>query len=327
MRKIPFFAQFVYFLLFCSFSAQAQIQAPQIGLSGNIGCVGFPCVNTGTLIFSSDANHTMTVQETSAFYLRVTSSVTLTATRNLIAPSGRFPFTIENATTGGQSIQIIGQSGLGVTIPNGATVSTWNDSANFVQIGGFSLTTTGSSGAAVLNGVTLNIPQYQGVLTLTTTGSSGAASLVGSTLNIPQYASSYTLPIATSDTLGGVKGGGSGIAIDATTGVISATGASGFTSGSNANGWWIKDPTGHIRQGGHLSGETISCNAITFPIAFTTTTDLTPTVSDDFAQGSSVQHSAVVNASHGCTEISTTTMYDWVSSTGGNGVWWTADGQ
>ncbi len=77
----------------------------------------------------------MTVQETSAFYLKVTSTVNLTATRNLIAPSGRFPFTIENATQGGQSIQIIGQSGVGVTIPNGATYVTWKDGTNFVQTG------------------------------------------------------------------------------------------------------------------------------------------------------------------------------------------------
>lgn len=53
--------------------------------------------------------------------------------------------------------------------------------------GTISLTTTGTTGAAVLVGSTLNIPQYQGAITLTTTGTSGAATLSGNTLNIPQY--------------------------------------------------------------------------------------------------------------------------------------------
>lgn len=110
----------------------AQIPAPQINLGGNIGCQGFPCLNSGTLIMASDANRTMTAQETSAMYIKVTSSVSLTATRNLIAPAGRFNFTIENATSGGQAIQIIGASGTGITIANGATVSVWNDGTNYV---------------------------------------------------------------------------------------------------------------------------------------------------------------------------------------------------
>lgn len=115
--------------------ADAQIPTPQINLSGNIGCQGFPCLNNGTLVMASDANRTMTALETSALYIKVTSSVSLTATRNLIAPAGRFPFTIENATTGGQSIQIIGVSGLGVTIANGTMVSVWNDGTDFLPSG------------------------------------------------------------------------------------------------------------------------------------------------------------------------------------------------
>lgn len=152
----------------------AQVPVPQLGLTGNIGCQGFPCVNSGTLIMATDANHTMTVQETSAFYLKVTSSVSLTATRNLIAPAGRFPFTIENATTGGQSIQVIGASGTGVTIPNGQTVSVWNDGTNFVQI---------ASNASTLLGYTWAVPgsigsttPNAGSFTQVTSGSSGVYS-------------------------------------------------------------------------------------------------------------------------------------------------------
>lgn len=122
-------------LLLFSAGALAQIPAPQINLTGNLGCQGFPCLNSGTLIMSADANRTMTAQETSAMFLKITSTVSLTATRNLLSPLGRFPYTIENATTGGQSIQIIGTTGTGVTIANGTTVAVWNDGTNFVQIG------------------------------------------------------------------------------------------------------------------------------------------------------------------------------------------------
>jgi hypothetical protein len=161
--------------------ASAQIPAPQIALTGNIGCQGFPCVNNGTLIFTSDADHTMTARETSAFYIKVTSSVSLTATRNLIAPLGNFPFTIENATTGGQSIQIIGASGTGVTIANGSTVSVWNDGTNFVQ--------SGLSGSYLpLGGGTLT-----GALNGTSASFSGAVSAGGvfdTTRGLPVFADS-----------------------------------------------------------------------------------------------------------------------------------------
>ena len=130
---------FLAFLISAASFSAAQdhvITSPQIPLTGNVGCQGFPCVNTGTLVMASDADRNMTAMETSAPYIKVTSSVALTATRNLIAPLGRFPFSIQNATTGGQSIQIIGPTGLGVTIPNGQSVSVWNNGTDFIQVSG-----------------------------------------------------------------------------------------------------------------------------------------------------------------------------------------------
>src|ERR1035437_2950190 len=132
LRSLSVCALAATMLLFYSFPGLAQIPVPQINLTGNLGCQGFPCLNSGTLIYATDAKHNMTAQETSAFYIKVTSSVSLTATRNRIARTGRFPFTIENATMGGQAIQIIGASGTGVTIPNGTTISAWNDGTNYV---------------------------------------------------------------------------------------------------------------------------------------------------------------------------------------------------
>jgi len=106
--------------------------------------------------------------------------------------------------------------------------------------------------------------------------------------------------------------------------------ANGFAyslSGCNSSGCWVQDPTGHIREWGHLSSETSTCNLINFPKTFTTLGSIVPSgMADDFAVGANIQHAAVINASHGCTGISTSAMYDWVSSTGGNGVWWSVDG-
>jgi len=78
--------------------------------------------------FGSDANVTTTIADGAsdkvrAFYLKVTSSATLSATRTLtIAPNtlSKVIF-IENATSGGQSIIISQGSGASVTIANGKT--------------------------------------------------------------------------------------------------------------------------------------------------------------------------------------------------------------
>jgi hypothetical protein len=134
MRKCSFLS---ILLALLPWSAKSQIPAPQINLTGNIGCQGFPCVNNGTLNLTSDADHTMTAQETSAFYIKVTSSVSLTTIRTLHYPAGNFPVGVENATTGGQAIAVCPVSGSCVQVPNSTSTYTqvWYDGTNFVQIG------------------------------------------------------------------------------------------------------------------------------------------------------------------------------------------------
>ena len=86
--------------------------------------------------FTSNADATTTVADGAsdparAMYFKVTSSATLTATRTLtIAPNtvSRMQY-IENATTGGQSINISQGSGSNVTIPTGATKAVYLDGA------------------------------------------------------------------------------------------------------------------------------------------------------------------------------------------------------
>ena len=116
----------------------ALAQNPQVPITGNIGAAGqFPILFPRTFQMTSDANATLAYPFTIASSLKVTSSVSLTATRNVIGLTGLGFFTfVENATTGGQAIQIIGTSGTGITIANGAQALVWNDGTNWTQVGG-----------------------------------------------------------------------------------------------------------------------------------------------------------------------------------------------
>ncbi len=89
-----------------------------------------------TVDFPSDANYTPTAATVLAGYkLNVTSAFgSLTATRNLVLPLKKKTWVIKNGTTGGHMIQVIGSSGTGVTIPNGATLEVICDGTNFTQL-------------------------------------------------------------------------------------------------------------------------------------------------------------------------------------------------
>ena len=103
------------------------------GVSGGPYVSGtYPTVN-----FPTDADITLTanngsVDQSRSAVLVVTSTGSLTATRNVIAPaSASKVYIIKNSTTGGQSIQIKYATGTGVTIGNGTTVTVYGDGTNF----------------------------------------------------------------------------------------------------------------------------------------------------------------------------------------------------
>lgn len=100
---------------------------------------------------TSDANYTLTAlngtsDEARCAVLKITSTVSLTATRNVVCPVVPKLYIVENATTGGQAIQIIGATGTGVTIPNGRTYRVRCDGTNVVLADGDSV--NGLGGAA-----------------------------------------------------------------------------------------------------------------------------------------------------------------------------------
>jgi hypothetical protein len=116
-------------------SAISHAQNTQIPLSGTIGSGGlFPLQNYGSVSMPSDVDYTLIYPATSAQgFLKVTSAIPLTVTRKFILPSVMgMSYTLENLTSGSQSLLAGAITGTGITIANGATASVYFDGTNYV---------------------------------------------------------------------------------------------------------------------------------------------------------------------------------------------------
>jgi hypothetical protein len=114
--------------------------------------------------FGSDADATTTIADGSAdsaraLYFKVTSGVSLTATRTLtIAPNTVSKvWIIENATSGSQSINISQGSGANVTVPNGGVKIIYTDGAGAGAAVVDALTDLSVADSLTLQGPTLTI--------------------------------------------------------------------------------------------------------------------------------------------------------------------------
>jgi hypothetical protein len=141
----------------------------QAGLWGqttntNLGTLVEQAITGVQSITMVDANYTLTnfngiTNEARNAVLVVTG--TNAAVRDLIPPVVEKLYTIVNNTTGGFAIRVIGGSGTGVNIPNGATCLVYCDGTNFVNglsgsIGSFSVNgALSTTGALTYGGVTL----------------------------------------------------------------------------------------------------------------------------------------------------------------------------
>lgn len=83
---------------------------------------------------SADSNATLTAAEARCGILDITSSVSLTATRDIVLPLSPQQWTVYNGTTGAQSLQFIGSTGTGVTVANGKRVILYADGTNIVRV-------------------------------------------------------------------------------------------------------------------------------------------------------------------------------------------------
>jgi hypothetical protein len=156
-------------------------QAPQIPVTGTLGSGGaFPLIVSPAVVFTADADKTMAYPEMSGSsgVLIVTSTATLTATRNLTVPgSGKYTWPIKNSTTGGQSFCIGYSAGSCVTVAAGATMTVVGDGTNFTAPasgsgGGVSSVNT-RTGAVTIGAADVNAV---GAITNSTSGNAGTAS-------------------------------------------------------------------------------------------------------------------------------------------------------
>jgi hypothetical protein len=158
----------------------------------------------GTKEIAADANETFTMPDATAdatrsLYLKFTSAVSLTATREITLGPNTVSKTwiIENATTGSQIITIKQGSGATVNVANGSKVMVVTDgagagaavlNANPTEIGG---TVTSVGGTGTVNGISLS-----GTVT-----SSGNLTLGGTLANVDLTTQvTGTLPIANGGT-------------------------------------------------------------------------------------------------------------------------------
>jgi len=127
-----------------------------------------------TADFPTDADLTLGYTDSNAaqtfrnLILNVTSTGSLTVTRNLIVPTIEKQYLIENNTSGGQSIVVKTSAGTGVTVPNGRKVHVYADGTNvvvafdFVNLAGgtatlSSLTVTGNPVFSSTGAVTMPV--------------------------------------------------------------------------------------------------------------------------------------------------------------------------
>ena len=141
-----------------------------------------------------DANYTLTnfngvVDEARNAVIVATGA--LSAQRNIIAPLVEKTYAIQNNTTGGFAVQIIGPSGTGVIVPNGSTVLVYCDGTNFLPL------TTGSAGNFRVAGnlTVTGTTTLTGALTASTAAFSGAISSVN-----PVFTGVPTAPTASAGT-------------------------------------------------------------------------------------------------------------------------------
>jgi hypothetical protein len=106
---------------------------------------------------------------------------------------------------GNSNFTALGRSGTGALTYGGYTIYHSNNSNTITALG--TITTGVWNGTAIIDTYISSASTWnakQNALTLTTTGTSGAATLIGATLNIPQYQSVLTNPVTGTGTAGQV---------------------------------------------------------------------------------------------------------------------------
>ena len=97
--------------------------------------------------------------------------------------------------------------------------------------------------------------------------------------------------------------------------------ANGFTSGSNGNGYWVKDPTGRIHQWGSVSGTISTGSIIPFATPFSNASSVSVVASAIITHGSGIGYPSITNGS-----VTTSQFGVEMGSNPSQGIYWQADG-
>jgi hypothetical protein len=243
---------------------------------------------TGTVsITMSDANYTLTSfngvsDEARNAVLVVTG--TNNAVRDLIPPVAEKLYTVVNNTTGGFAIRVIGSSGTGVNIPNGATCLVYCDGTNFVNglsgtsgnfsvAGALSVTSTANLGGALTGttatfsgAITSASPTFTGTVTIPTPSPGSNTTVAASTafVNAAVTTVSASLGTIASQNANNVTiTGGTITGITDLTVADGGTGASTFTSNSVVLGNGTSSLAGNMVAPG-TSGNVLTSNGTTW---------------------------------------------------------------
>lgn len=201
-----------------------------VPINWNTGTV--PNLGYNSVVMSSDANITLSASQYNAYEIQITSSVSLTATRNVVLPLTQGGvWIIYNNTTGGRSLQAIGTSGTGFTIANASSALIWTDGTNFYGV-------SGSGGGSVswandlVNSTSSN--QYVSSLSYSSAAAGGTIAINGTSTSL-QWANN-TVPLINQAAPASSSGAGTAAAastITAQTG--GATTGSATTAGAGGN--------------------------------------------------------------------------------------------
>lgn len=131
--------------------------------NNNLGALIEQAITGVTNITMTDNDYTLSALNGSVDEARSAVLVvagTNSAQRDLIAPLVDKTYIVKNQTVGGFGIQIIGDSGTGVVIPNGKTISVYCDGTNFYQTSA----SGGGSGGVVgpVSSTNNGIPRFDG---------------------------------------------------------------------------------------------------------------------------------------------------------------------
>lgn len=152
-------------------------------------------VGYGNPNYTSDANLTITLTDSSSaqtarnLVLNVTSSLSLTATRELVVPTVQKQYIVQNNTTGGQSITVKTFAGTGITVPNGRKAHLYVDGTNVIQMFDYVDINGGSIDGTIIGAATAAAGTFTQVTSTATTGT--APLVVSSTTQVNNLNAQY----------------------------------------------------------------------------------------------------------------------------------------